>query len=111
MCQRPVYKGEARNGLARAVCLHRQGRIRDRSLQEQQYRASALNLVVSAIIVWNTIYIEQAVLRLREQGMQITDDHLRHLTPLGWEQITLTGDYVWDTQLTTNLNNLRDLRA
>jgi len=106
-----LYKGEARNGLARAVCLHRQGRIRDRGLQEQQYRASALNLVVGAIIVWNTIYIQQAVLRLREQGMEITDDHLRHLSPLGWEHITLTGDYVWDTQLTTNLNNLRDLRT
>ncbi len=51
------------------------------------------------------------MLRLREQGMEITDDHLRHLTPLGWEHITLTGDYVWDTQLTTSLNNLRDLRA
>ena len=28
-----LYKGEARNGLARAVCIHRLGRIRDRSLE------------------------------------------------------------------------------
>jgi len=106
-----LYKGEARNGLARAVCIHRLGRIRDRSLDDQRYRASALNLVVSAIILWNTIYIEQAVNYLREQGWQITEQHLNHLTPLGWEHISLTGDYVWDTQLKTNLTKLRDLRT
>lgn len=105
-----LYKGEARNGLAWAVCLHRLGRIRDRSYEEQRYRASALNLVVSAIILWNTIYIEQAVVHLRSQGMEITDHHLEHLTPLGWEHISLTGDYLWNTGLTTNLQNLRDLK-
>lgn len=105
-----LYKGEARNSLARAVCLHRLGRIRDRSYDEQRYRASALNLVVTAIIIWNTIYIEQAVAHLRSQGMAITDHHLEHLTPLGWEHIALTGDYRWNTSLTTNLQNLRDLK-
>ena len=105
-----LYKGEARNALARAVCLHRLGRIRDRDYDSQRYRASALNLVVSAIIVWNTVYIEQAVHYLRSQGMEITDQHLEHLTPLGWEHIFLTGDYVWNPNLTTNLTNLRDLR-
>jgi TnpA family transposase len=30
-----LYKGEARNDLSRAVCIHRLGRIHDRSLQEQ----------------------------------------------------------------------------
>lgn len=105
------YKGEARNALARAVCIHRLGRIHDRSLQDQHYRASALNLVVSAIVVWNTIYIEQAVQHLRRQGWDITDKHLEHLTPLGWEHISLTGDYVWNPNLSTNLTNLRDLRT
>lgn len=106
-----LYKGEARNALARAVCLHRLGRIRDRDYDSQRYRASALNLVVSAIIIWNTVYIEQAVNHLRSQGMEITDQHLEHLTPLGWEHISLTGDYVWNPNLTTNLTNLRDLRV
>jgi len=106
-----LYKGEARNALARAVCLHRLGWIRDRDYDSQRYRASALNLVVSALIIWNTVYIEQAVNHLRSQGMEITDHHLEHLTPLGWEHISLTGDYVWNPNLTTNLTNLRDLRV
>jgi TnpA family transposase len=90
-----LFKGEARNALARAVCIHRLGRIHDHSLQDQQYRASALNLVVSAITIWNTIYIEKAVEHLRNTGWEITDKHLEHLTPLGWEHISLTGDYIW----------------
>jgi TnpA family transposase len=106
-----LYKGEARNTLSRAVCIHRLGRIHDRSLRDQQYRASALNLVVSAITVWNTIYIEKAVDYLRNQGWDITDKHLEHLTPLGWEHISLTGDYIWNPKLSTSLTNLRDLRT
>ncbi len=106
-----LFKGEARNALSRAVCIHRLGRIHDRSLQDQQYRASALNLVVSAITVWNTIYIEKAVQHLRKDGWEITDKHLEHLTPLGWEHISLTGDYIWNPKLSTSLTNLRDLRT
>jgi TnpA family transposase len=100
-----LYKGEARNALSRAVCIHRLGRIHDRSLQEQQYRASVLNLVVSAITVWNTIYIAKAVDYLRNQGWEITDKHLEHLAPFGWEHISLTGDYIWNPNLSTSLTN------
>ena len=106
-----LLKGEARNTLSRAVCIYRLGRIHDRSLQDQQYRASALNLVVSAITLWNTIYIEKAVAHLRKNGWEITDKHLEHLTPLGWEHISLTGDYIWNPNISTSLTNLRDLRT
>lgn len=30
------------------------------------------------------------------RGVEITDEHLRHLSPLGWEHIALTGVYRWD---------------
>ncbi|WP_213863431.1 Tn3 family transposase, partial [Escherichia coli] len=36
-------KGEARNSLARAVFFNRLGEIRDRSFEQQRYRASGLN--------------------------------------------------------------------
>jgi TnpA family transposase len=49
-----LNKGEAKNALARAVFLNRLGEIRDRSFENQRYRASGLNLVVAAIILWNT---------------------------------------------------------
>lgn len=56
-----LNKGKARNALARAVFFNRLGEIRDRSFDQQSYRASGLNLVTAAIVLWNTVYIERAI--------------------------------------------------
>lgn len=90
-----LNKGEARNALARAVFFNRQGHLRDRSFENQRYRASGLNLIVAAIVLWNTVYLERAVAALREHGITIDDESLAHLSPIGWEHINLTGDYTW----------------
>lgn len=63
-----LNKGEARNALARAVFLCRLGEIRDRSFEQQRYRASGLTLVTAAIALWNTVYIERAVQVLTRSG-------------------------------------------
>jgi TnpA family transposase len=73
-----LNKGESRNALARAVCFHRLGRLRDRTLESQQHRASGLNLVVAAIILWYTVYMERAVQALRAEGEEIPNDLLPH---------------------------------
>jgi TnpA family transposase len=90
-----LNKGEARNALARAVFFNRLGEIRDRTFENQCYRASGLNLVVAAITLWNTVYLSRAVDQLRAEGSIIADELLAHIAPLGWEHISLTGDYVW----------------
>jgi Tn3 transposase DDE domain len=61
--------------------------------ENQRYRASGL--VVAAIILWNTTYLQRAVDHLRSLGIKPTPEDLRHLSPLGWEHINLTGDYHW----------------
>jgi TnpA family transposase len=107
-----LNKGEARNSLARAVFIHRLGEIRDRTYENQQHRASGLNLLVTVIILWNTRYLESAVAALR-QSEDIPDHLLVHLSPLGWEHINLTGDYVWagPERVSENIVGLRPLRA
>ncbi|PCS21217.1 Mobile element protein [Candidatus Enterovibrio escicola] len=90
-----LNKGEARNALARAVFFNQLGEIRDRSFEQQRYRASGLNLVTAAIVLWNTIYLEKAVETLRKQGIEVDDKLLQHISPLGWEHIALTGEYRW----------------
>ena len=45
-----LNKGEARNSLARAVFIHRLGEIRDRTYENQQHRASGLNLLGRVLI-------------------------------------------------------------
>ena len=105
-----LNKGEARNALARAVYFCRLGEVRDRSFENQFFRASGLNLLVAAIILWNTKYLEVAYTELRRQGGTINDDLLRHVAPLGWEHIGLTGDYVWSTADQPPAGTLRPLR-
>jgi TnpA family transposase len=105
-----LNKGEARNSLARAVFFNRLGEIRDRSFDQQSYRASGLNLVTAAIVLWNTVYIERAIEVQREVGKSIDDELLQYLSPLGWEHINLTGDYVWRQNKATEAGQFRSLR-
>lgn len=105
-----LNKGEARNALARAVFFNRLGEMRDRGFENQNHRASGLNLLVAAIILWNTVYIERALIALRDKGEPIRDDLIRHLSPLGWEHINLTGDYVWNLNRNVTQGNFRPLR-
>jgi hypothetical protein len=106
-----LNKGEARNALARAVLFfYRLGEIRDRSFEQQRYRASGLNLVTAAIVLWNTVYLERATNALRGHGQPVDDRMLQYLSPLGWEQINLTGDYLWRNNAKIRAGKFRPLR-
>ncbi len=104
-----LNKGEAKNALARAVFFNRLGELRDRRFENQRYRASGLNLVVAAIVAWNTVYLERSVNALRE-NQAVDDDLLQYLSPLGWEHINLTGDYVWSQSKKVENGGFRPLR-
>lgn len=108
--QEGLNKGEARNALARAVFFNRLGELRDRSFEQQNHRASGLNLVTAAIVLWNTVYLERATNALRENGKLENDGLLRYLSPLGWEHINLTGDYLWRNRVKVGAGKFRPLR-
>ncbi len=105
-----LNKGEARNALARAVFFYRLGEIRDRSFEQQRYRASGLNLITAAIVLWNTVYLERAVNALRGHAKPVDDALLQYLSPLGWEHINLTGDYLWKSSAKVGAGKFRPLR-
>ena len=107
-----LNKGEASNALRRAVFFHRQGEIRDRTFENQSFRASGLSLITAAIVHWNTVYLDRAVRQLRAQGAAVPDDLLAHVAPLGWEHIGLTGDYVWtEANPAAPFRPLREVRS
>lgn len=105
-----LNKGEAKNALSRAVFFNRLGEIRDRSYENQRYRASGLNLIVASIILWNTVYLARAVEELQALGVMIEENLLSHVAPLGWEHVNLTGDYAWESPVTKGIFELRPLR-
>ncbi len=100
-CQAGLNKSEQRHALAQVICTFKQGRIADRGQEAQQFRASGLNLVIAAIVYWNSTYLADAVQHLRDQGKPILDALLAHTSPLTWEHIGFSGDFLWDRAAAT----------
>jgi TnpA family transposase len=80
--------------MAREISFGRQGRYGDRGYEAQLNRASALSLVINAIIVWNTRYLAAAAAELARRGQPIPDSAWSHLTPLLWEHVRVLPRYV-----------------
>jgi Tn3 transposase DDE domain len=99
-CHAGLNKSEQRHQLTGAICTFKQGRISDRSHEAQQFRASGLNLVIAAIVYWNSTYIADAVRYLRAGGEEIDDKLMAHTSPVGWSHIAFSGDFLWDRAAT-----------
>jgi hypothetical protein len=91
-CHAGLNKSEQRHFLAQEICPFNQGRIAERGAEAQQFRASGPNLVIAAIVYWNSTYIADAVAHLRAQE-SLDDALLVHTTPLTWEHI---GFFLWE---------------
>jgi TnpA family transposase len=107
--QKGLNKGEAMNALARAIFFGKRGELRERALQDQLQRASALNIIINAISVWNTVYLSEATKVLKNNG-QLKENLLNNISPLGWEHINFLGEYRFDSKGIANLNSLRPLQ-
>ena len=60
----------------------------------------------------DTVYLERAIVSLRTRDDAVVDDELlKHLSPLGWEHINLTGDYVWKKSSKLKEGKFRPLRS
>ena len=72
-----------------------------------------LNLVVSAIVHWNTVYVARIVGSLKGKGRTIPGHLLKHVSPISWEHINLTGIYSWRTEPTdpTSFRPLREEKS
>lgn len=106
--QRGLNKGESMNSLARAIFFGKRGELRERALNDQLQRASALSLLINAISIWNTVYLTEAVEELRKTR-PILEPLLTHISPLGWNHINFLGEYKFPLDHVPGLNNLRPL--
>jgi len=106
--QRGLNKGEAVNALARAIFFGKRGELRERELQDQLQRASALNIIINAISIWNTTYLHKAVEHMKTIGT-LNEDLLKNIAPLGWEHVNFLGEYTFDVRNVLELDYLRPL--
>lgn len=107
--QKGLNKGEATNALARAIFFGKRGEFYERDLHDQLQRASALNILINTISVWNTIYMGKAIEYTKDNG-SINEELLSHVSPLSWEHINFYGQYSFDLKNVPSLEFLRPLK-
>ena len=92
-----LNRPESRHALARDVFHGQRGQLRQRYREGQEDQLGALGLIVNAIVLWNTRYIDAAVNQLRAEGYPVNDDDVARLSPLIRDHITLLGRYRFRT--------------
>lgn len=105
-----LNKGEALHALRRDLFIANEGKIRKRDQEDQLNQAACLNLVVNAITVWNTIYMQAVLEQLKIEGYEINEDDVRNLSPARNEHINMYGKYYFNIEEGLKRKNLRELR-
>ncbi|XUK60442.1 DDE-Tnp-Tn3 domain-containing protein [Plantibacter sp. RU18] len=84
---------ESRHRLARKVFHGKRGQLHQKYRDGQEDQLGALGIIVNAITLWNTRYINAAVTELRAQGHPIDDVDVARLSPLGHAHVNELGRY------------------
>ena len=88
-----LNRGESRHSLSRAIFYGRRGELHQRYRHGQEEQLNALGLVVNAIILWNTYYMDRAIAHLHSQHIPILSDDISRLSPLAYQHINIFGRY------------------
>jgi hypothetical protein len=65
----------------------------------------------NAIVLWNTLYMNEAVWHLHRQGKPIVPADLERLSPLGFAHINLVGRYTFALAAPVAQGALRPFRS
>lgn len=90
-----LNKTEAINALARELFFGRRGKFMERDIRRQLQSASALNVLINAISIWNAVYLQAAYNYLVKIDPEVTK-YMKHVSPINWEHITFLGEYKFD---------------
>ncbi len=94
--QMGLSKGERLQAMARALFFGQQERFNEYDYEAQRTQALALNLVMAAIIVWNTRYLGAAANALARRGQPVPEEVWADLSPILWEHLSLVGKFSFD---------------
>lgn len=90
-----LNRTESRHSLAAKICHGKHGEIRKRYRQGQEDQLGALGLVINAVVLWNTIYMQDALDHLRRHGHEVLAEDVAGLSPLVHEHIRMLGHYTF----------------
>jgi TnpA family transposase len=101
---------EGRHRLARRICHGQKGELRQRYREGQEDQLGALGLVLNAVVLWNTTYMDAALARLRAEGYPVRDEDVVRLAPFGFKHLNVDGRYTFTPFTPPGPGRLRPLR-
>jgi len=90
-----LNRGEGRHELAHAIFHGKRGELRQRYREGQEDQLGGLGLVVNAVILWNTIYMDAALAELRAESFDVRDEDVARLSPLSHGPLNVLGRYAF----------------
>jgi TnpA family transposase len=99
---------ESRHQLARRIFHGQRNELRQRYREGQEDQLGALGLVLNAVVLWNTRYMDLALAQLRRLGVQVLEDDVARLSPLGFRHVNFLGRYAFARLEPGRLRPLRD---
>ena len=105
-----LNRHEKRHNLAREIFHGDRGRVRKRYREGQEDQLSSLGLVLNAVALWNTLYLDKAVSRLRESGTEVRDEDLARVSPLMHAHVRVLGRYHFRLDESVQSGGMRPLR-
>lgn len=88
-----LNRHEKRHNVARGIFHGDRGQVRKRYREGQEDQLSSLGLVLNALALWNTLYLDRAISRLRESGTEVRDEDLARVSLLMHAHVRVLGRY------------------
>ena len=105
-----LNRGESRHGVARAIFHGQRGELRQRYREGQEDQLGALGLVVNAVVLWNTRYLDAALAQVRASGVVVKPEDVERLSPLLLDHVNVLGRYEFALKESVRQGQLRPLR-
>lgn len=105
-----LNRGEGRHSLAREMYHGKKGELRQSYREGQEEQLGALGLVVNALVLWNTIYMQAALDQLEREGYRPHSEDIARLSPLAHEHCNFLGRHSFRPEGLPPKGSLRPLR-
>jgi TnpA family transposase len=106
-----LNRGESRHSVARAIFHGQRGELRQRYREGQEDQLGALGLVVNAVVLWNTRYLDAALAQVRASSTPVNPEDVERLSPLLLDHVNVLGRYDFVLTESVRQGRLRPLRT
>lgn len=107
---RQLNKGESIHSLKAHLLVANRGILGRKTDDGLQHQVQCLNLLTNAIIIWNSVYMTEALEQMKQEGYVVDPQDLRHIWPTRFEHINVYGRYQFNLEEAHSRAGLRALR-